>query len=80
METGIAEIESHGEERVGKGVGFGVEDLRAADFPAADDHGGRAIPKQNRGTQVGLGNVFSLKCQRGKFYRDDQNVATGIGF
>jgi len=62
VEAGVAQVEAHGVERVGERVGFRDKDLRAARARLGrDEHSGGAIAEQNRGDEIGLGNVLALK-------------------
>ncbi len=79
MEAGIAEIEAHGAERIGKGIGFRRKNFGALAGFAGDDHGGGAIAEKNRRNEIGLGNVFALKGERRKFDGNDQNVPARVG-
>src|SRR5205085_10341984 len=61
VEAGVAEVESHGEKRIGKGVSLRDQNFRSWRRIPANNRGGGAVAKQNRRNQVRLRNVFALK-------------------
>src|SRR6266852_6744710 len=81
VKTGIAEVEAHGAQRIGKRVRLGNHDLGAARFLlAGDQHGSGAVAEKNRGDQVSLRDVFALESERRELDGDDQDVSAGIRF
>src|SRR5215469_3298594 len=80
VETGIAQIKSHGEEGIRKRKGLRNKDFRSGRGIPPDDHGSGAVSKENRRNQVGLRNVFALESERGKLHGDDENVSAGMRF
>ncbi len=79
VEAGIAEIEAHGAEGIGKGISFGGKDARAGLLLAGHQHGRGAIAEEDGGNQVGLRDVLALESERGQFHGNNENIAAGIG-
>src|SRR4029077_17987406 len=53
-ESGIAQIKSHGAQRIGKRIGFRDENLGPLHLFSADHHGCGAVAKEDRRNQVRL--------------------------
>src|SRR5260370_7544771 len=60
VESGIAQIESHGAQRIGKRVSLCDENLRPARFFSADDNARRPIAKKNGQNPLPLPNLLPL--------------------
>ena len=75
VEAGIAQIESHRGERIGKQKTLGRQNARPGRFASGDDHARRAVAEQHRRNQIGLGKILALKRERGKFDRNQQRRA-----
>src|SRR5258705_1069062 len=71
VEAGVSQVKSHGTKRVWKRVSLRDQDLQAGSFLPGVDNSCRTASDQNRRDQVGLGNVFTLEGERGKFHGDN---------
>src|SRR5438309_11178034 len=72
MEPAVFQFESHRIDRRRKKVALTVKYRRPAARSACNNSGGGSVSKQRSRNQIGLRYISALKCQRGKFNRDQQ--------
>lgn len=79
VESGITEVEAHGAEGIGEGIGFGDKDPGTGAVLASDDDGGGAIAEEDGGNEIGLGDVLALESKGGELDGDDEDVGARVG-
>src|SRR5260370_41413447 len=76
VESGVAQVKSHGPQRIGECICFRGKNFRALRLFSTDHYSRGAVTKQYRRNQVGLLNVLALKRERGQLHGDNQDVSS----